>query len=160
MVFLQCLEVIAWGEHTPIKATENLWESLVSSFPFLKSDCKQATRLLPNDRPRSDVWAVNHVRFHTDRRREHTPIPSAHLAWFRVAAAAASWSCEPWQGGFLCCSIPVAAVPSHTALVVLAAPLGPLSMFAPCTKGSSPRCSPSLVSPKALGIRRLLFLFA
>lgn len=134
--------------------------TLLSSFPFLKSDCKQATRLLPNDCPRSDVWAVNHVRFHTDRRRVHTPIPSALLAWFRAAAAAASRSCEPWQGGFLHCFIPVATVPSHTALVVVAAPLGPPSTFVPRMKGSFPRCSPSLASPKALGIGRLLFLFA
>lgn len=68
----------------------------VSSFPFLKSDCKWATRLLLNYSPRSDVWAVNHVRFHTDRRGVHVLIPSAGWAQFM---AAASPRCTPWRGG-------------------------------------------------------------
>lgn len=70
----------------------------ISSFPFLNSHCKRATRLLLNYSPRSDVWAVNHFRFHTDRRGVHVLIPSADWAQF-PAAAAASQRCAPWRGG-------------------------------------------------------------
>lgn len=42
----------------PQRTFENLIP--VSLFPFLKSDCKSATRILLNDSPRSDVCAVNH----------------------------------------------------------------------------------------------------
>lgn len=54
----------------------------ISSLPFLKSDCKPATRLLLNYSPKSDVWAVNHVRFHTDRRGVQVLIASAGWARF------------------------------------------------------------------------------
>lgn len=65
---------------------QRTFENLIpdSSFLFLKSDCKPATKLLLNDSPRSNVCIVNHVRFHTDRQWVHTLIPSECSAWFSV----------------------------------------------------------------------------
>lgn len=78
----------------------------ISSLPFLKSDCKPATRLLLNYSLKSDVWAVNHVRFHTDRRGVQVLLPPADWAQFT----------HPGEE------------PSHYAVSLA----GPQSQWAPC----------------------------
>lgn len=69
----------------------------ISSLPFLKSDWKPATRLLLNYSLKSDVWAVNRVRFHTDRRGVQVLIPSAGWARFTQHGEEPSRYAGPWQ---------------------------------------------------------------
>lgn len=140
----------------PQRTFENLIP--VSLFPFLKSDCKLATRLLLNDSPRSDVCTVNHVRFHTDRRWVHTDTIWAFgtvqggAGYARLGQEVSSVHPSPWL-----LSPALQPVGCHVVVAAMGHFWAPwFSVW----RAAFVVCSPSLASPKALGIGRLLFLLA